>query len=225
MKTWSFKLKGTVQWDFLSPIFSLMESFQAPYSVFKGFSNLASNSVRYSRFFIDSPQYFIAESPYSPYCLLQRVVTLRIILAGSHPLLELSTYTLTCRLIWRVNTPRINYYGESLLPASFTAGSHCWQRKVILENFEGLPLPLKEQWSKKWTIPVEYCSPRTFQKSQKYGLPKALFLTPRCNWQRGVDFLIILSTNNSVKIQKISKSLWAMSIETRISHLVKKNGS
>jgi hypothetical protein len=62
---------------------------------------------------------------------------------------------------------------------------------VIFENFEGLPLPLKGQWSKIWTIPVEYCSPRTFQKSKKYGLPKALFLTPRCNWQQGVDFLII----------------------------------
>ncbi len=186
-----FFLKGTVQWDFLSEIFSLMESSQAPYSVFKDFSNLASNSVRYSRFLIDSPQYFIPESSYSPYCLLRRVVTLRIILAGSHHLLALSAQTLTCHLIRRVNTPRIDYYGESLLPVSFTAGSHCWQRRVIFENFEGLPLPLKGQWSKKWTIHVEYCSPRTIQNSQKYWLPKALFLTPLCNWQRGVDFLII----------------------------------
>ncbi len=82
--------KGTVQRDFLSPIFSLMESSQAPYSVFKDFQNLAPNSVRYSRFFIDSPQYFIAESPYSPYCLLRRVMTLRIILAGIHHLFALS---------------------------------------------------------------------------------------------------------------------------------------
>ncbi len=82
-------IKGTVQRDFLSPIFSLMESSQAPYSVFKDFSTLASNSRRYSRFFIDSPQYFIAESPNSPYCLLRRVVTPRIILAGSHHLLAL----------------------------------------------------------------------------------------------------------------------------------------
>jgi hypothetical protein len=168
-----------------------MESSQAPFSVFNDFSNLASNSVRYSRFLIDSPQYFTAESPYSPYCLLRRVVTLRIILAGSHHLLALYAQTLTCRLIQRVNTPCIDYYGESLLPASFTAGSHCRQRRVIFENFEGLPLPLKGQWSKNWTIHVEYCSPRIYQKSQKYGLPKALFLTPRCNWQWGVDFLII----------------------------------
>ncbi len=187
----ALKLKGTVQRDFLSPIFSLMESSQAPYSLFNDFSNLASNSVRYSRFLIDSPQYFIAESPDSPYYLLRRVVTLRIILAGSHHLLAICAQTLACRLIRRVNTPRIDYYGESLFPASFTAGSHCWQRRVIFENFEGLPLALKGQWSKKWTLYVEYCSPRIFQKSQKYGLPKALCLTPRCNWQRGVDFLMI----------------------------------
>jgi hypothetical protein len=58
-------------------------------------------------------------------------------------------------------------------------------------------------------------------KSQKYGLPKALFLTPRCNLQRGVDFL----PNNSAKIRKISISLLGISIETRIRRLVKKNGS
>jgi hypothetical protein len=72
---------------FLPPIFSQMGSSQAPYSVFKDFSNLASNSMRYSRFFIDSPLLFTAESLYSPYCLLQTVATLRIILAGSHYLL------------------------------------------------------------------------------------------------------------------------------------------
>jgi hypothetical protein len=56
--------KGTVQRDFLSPIFSLMESSQAPYSVFKDFSNLASNSVRYSRFFIDSRRVHIPRIVY-----------------------------------------------------------------------------------------------------------------------------------------------------------------
>ncbi len=149
-----YNLEGTVQRDFLSPIFSLMESSQVPFSVFNDFSNLASNLVRYSRFLIDSRQYFIAESPYSLYCLLwrvvtlriilagshhllalsaltlaccllRRVVTLRIILAGSHHLLALSALTLACCLIRRVNTPCIDCYRESLLPASFTAGSHC----------------------------------------------------------------------------------------------------
>jgi hypothetical protein len=32
----------------------------------------------------------------------------------------------------------------------------------------------------EWTIHLEYCSPRTFLKSQKYGLFKAQFLNPRC---------------------------------------------
>ncbi len=63
---------------------------QASYSVFKDFSNLASNLRRYSRFFIDSPLLFIAESECSPYCLIRRVETLRFIIAGSHYLLELS---------------------------------------------------------------------------------------------------------------------------------------
>ncbi len=84
------RLKGTVQRDFLPPIFSQMDFSQAPYSVFKDFSNLASNSRRYSRFLIDSPLLFIAESQYSPYCLERRVATLRFIIAGSHYLLELS---------------------------------------------------------------------------------------------------------------------------------------
>jgi hypothetical protein len=83
-------LKGTVQRDFLPPIFSQMDCSQAPYSVFKDFSNLASNSRRYSRFLIDSPLLFIAESQYSAYCLVRRVATLQFIIAGSHYLLELS---------------------------------------------------------------------------------------------------------------------------------------
>ncbi len=84
------QLKGTVQRDFLPPIFSQMDCSQAPYSVFKDFSNLASNLRRYLRFFIDSPLLFLAQSQYSPYCLVRRVATLRFIIAGSHYLLELS---------------------------------------------------------------------------------------------------------------------------------------
>ncbi len=85
-----FLLKGTVQRDFYLRFFSQMDFSQAPYSVFKDFSNLASNSRRYSQFFIDSPLLFIAESQYSPYCLIRRVATLRFIVVGSHYLLELS---------------------------------------------------------------------------------------------------------------------------------------
>jgi hypothetical protein len=86
----SLKLKGTVQWDCLLPIFSLMDSSQAPYSVFRDFSNLASSQWDIRDFFIDSPLLFISESRYSSYCLLRRVATLRIILAGSRYILELS---------------------------------------------------------------------------------------------------------------------------------------
>jgi hypothetical protein len=63
-----FLLKGTVQQDFLPPICSQMDSSQAPYSVFKDFSNLASKSRRYLQFLIDSSLLFIAESRYSPFC-------------------------------------------------------------------------------------------------------------------------------------------------------------
>jgi hypothetical protein len=83
-------LKGTVQRDFLPLFFSQIDFSQAPYSVFKDFSNLASNSRRYSRFLIDSPLLFIAESRYSLHCLIRRVATLRFIIAGSHCLLGLS---------------------------------------------------------------------------------------------------------------------------------------
>ncbi len=147
-----------------------MDSFQAPYSVFKDISKLASNSMRYSTFFIDSPLLFIMESQYAPHCLLRKVATLCIILAGSHYLLALSASTLSCRLLRRVNTPRLIYSGEALLTA---------------ENY------FQNLWRKKWIIHVEYCSPRTFLKRQKHGLPKAQFFTPHCLWQRGVNFLII----------------------------------
>ncbi len=75
---------------FLPPIFLQMDSSQASYSVFKDFPNLASNLLRYLKIFIDSLLLFIVESLYSLYSLLRRVATLRIVLAGSHYLLELS---------------------------------------------------------------------------------------------------------------------------------------
>ncbi len=83
-------VKGTVQRELFPPHFSQLDSFQASSSVFENFSNLASNSMRYSQFSIDSLLLFIAESRYSPYHVLQRVATLHIVVAGSHYLLELS---------------------------------------------------------------------------------------------------------------------------------------
>ncbi len=130
---------------FFPPIFTLMDSSQATYSVFKDFSNLASNSVRYSQFLIDSALYFKVESRYSLNCLLRRVVTLRIILAGSHHLLALSAYNscLAYRLIRRVNTPRIDYYGESL---------HTF---LLIYSGESL-LTAKSYFQKLWRTPPSF---------------------------------------------------------------------
>jgi hypothetical protein len=139
--------KGTFQQDFLPPIFSQMDSFQAPYSVFKDFLNLASNLRRYSRFFIHSPLLFILESPYSLYCyygelqlslsLYQESLFVRIICINSRLLFNTeSLYSPYCLL------------QESLLSASFIVGSHCWQQRVIFKNSEGLYLPFKGQWIK-----------------------------------------------------------------------------
>ncbi len=139
-----------------------MDSPKDSYLVFKDYLKLASNSMIYSLFFIYSPLLFTAESRYSTFCLIQMIVTLCIVLAGCHYLLELCAETLACHLIRRVDTSRIVYYGKS------------------------------QQMKQKWTLHVEYCSPRTFWKSQKYGLSKAQFLTPRCHWQRGVDFFYII---------------------------------
>jgi hypothetical protein len=171
-------LNGTVQQDFLPSIFSQMDSSQAPYSVFKDFSNLALNSRRYSRFFIDSPLLFIAESQYSPYCLIRRVATLRFIIAGSHYWLELSALTLAYRLIRRVDTPRIVYYGESWLPASFIAESHCWQQRVIQKNSEGLPLPLKGQWSKNELYVQSTAYQEHFKREKNMGCLRLNFWLP-----------------------------------------------
>ncbi len=46
--------KGIVHRDFLPVIFSGMDTSQAPYLVYKGFSKLISNSRRYLWFLIDS---------------------------------------------------------------------------------------------------------------------------------------------------------------------------
>ncbi len=113
-----------------------MDSSQAPYSVFIDFSNLASNSRRYSRFFIDSLLLFIAESQFSSYCLIRRVTIttprgVTICWNYLHKLLPVvyteSQYFPYC-LIRRVTSP-----------SAFTVASHCLQRRVNFKNFERLP--------------------------------------------------------------------------------------
>ncbi len=108
---WSFfannkRVKGTVR-DFLPRNILRMGFFQAPYSVSVSFSNLASNSGKYSLFLIDSPLLFIAECWYSPSCLLRRVVTSRIIHNGELQIYEFSAETLACRLMLEVDPSRI----------------------------------------------------------------------------------------------------------------------
>ncbi len=63
-------LSGTVLRDFPPPIFHRWTPPKTLVgTVFKDFSNFASNSRRYLRFVIDSPLLLLAESRYFPYCL------------------------------------------------------------------------------------------------------------------------------------------------------------
>ncbi len=141
--------KGTFQRDFLPPICSQMDSFQAPYSVFKDFLNLASNLRRYSRFFIHSPLLFILESPYSLYCyygelqlslsLYQESLFVRIICINSRLLFNTeSLYSPYC-LLRRVTTLCIVYSGESLL----TAESYFQKLWRTLPSFQGT---MNQKW-------------------------------------------------------------------------------
>jgi hypothetical protein len=131
---WLLMLKGTVHRDFLHSNFSQMVFSKVSYSVL-----------------IDSPL-IIAESRYS-YSSLRRVATLRIFLAGSYYLLELSAWTLACRWIRGVDTSRIVHYRESLLLASFIVGSHCWQRRVIFNNKKRTSPSFKETMKQKFYYP------------------------------------------------------------------------
>ncbi len=113
---------------------------------------LASNSRKSSRLLIDSLLLFIADSRYFPYCFKRRVATSCIIYSGELQMYEFGAEILACPLKWGVDTPYIVWYGESLLSASFIAGSHWWKRGVFyFNNFEGLPVHLRGHWSQKTT--------------------------------------------------------------------------
>jgi hypothetical protein len=137
---------------FLLPIFSQMDSSQASYFIFKDFSKFG----------------FEFEEIFAIFDWLSAIIY------GRELILPVLFNTKSC------DSPP-NFSGESRLPALFIAGSNCWQPGVILKNFGGLILPIKEQWSKKCTMPVEHCSLRNFI-SMLFGLIKAQFLTPRCQW-------------------------------------------
>ncbi len=133
------------RWAFLNPLTRYLKAFQ----------NLISILKTYSQFLIDSPLQFEAESRYFSYCLKWRVATPCHIPSGELHIYELCAEILGCHFIQKVNTLWIVYNGESLLPESFVAGSHSWQRGVTVESgeyffyFEGLPPSYKGYWSKK----------------------------------------------------------------------------
>ncbi len=111
-----------------TPMLFTMESCDSPHH-FGGESPFVSNIC------INFRMSFDTESQYSPYWLLRRVTS-----------------------------PRLIYSRESLLTA-----------ESYFQKLWRTPPSFKGTMKKKWTIHVEYCSPRTFQKSKKYGFPKALF--------------------------------------------------
>jgi hypothetical protein len=132
-------LKGRSNEIFASD-FSGMDSSLALYFVSEDFLKLTANSRRYLQFLIDSLLSFIAQSRCSPYCLIQRVVTPRIVCSGesqmyvmcrnSGPPFNTRSWGSSDCLKWRVTAPRI-----------IVARSQCWQWRVIFTNFKGLPLP------------------------------------------------------------------------------------
>jgi hypothetical protein len=155
-----------------------MDSSRATYSVFKDFSNLASNSVKYSRFLIESlllihsgesifPVFFTMESCDSLHHFGGESPFVSIICINSRLSFNTESQYSPYWLLRRVTTPLLIYSGESLLTV-----------ESYFQKLRGIPSSFKGTMKQKWTIHVEYCSPRTFQKSH-------------CNWQRGVNFLII----------------------------------
>ncbi len=136
-------IKGTGQRDFLPPIFSLMDSSQATYSIFKDFSNLASNSVRYSQFFINSakifsresifPVLFTTESCDSPHHFGGESPFVSNICINFRLLFNTESQYSPYWLLRRVTTPRLIYSGESLL----TVESYFQKLRMTTPSFKG----------------------------------------------------------------------------------------
>jgi len=70
--------------------------------------------------------------------LLRRVETPRVVYYAESPRYFFKKNSLS-RLLQGIETPRIVYYGESELPVSFTTGSHCYLRGVDHENLNDSP--------------------------------------------------------------------------------------
>jgi hypothetical protein len=119
-------------------------SSKAPYLVFKDFLNLASNSVRYSRFLIHSPLQFTysgelilpilftTESCDSPHHFSRESPFVSIICLNSRLSFNTESQYFSYCLLQRVTTPHLIYSGESLLTA-----------ESYFQKLWRIPLPLK----------------------------------------------------------------------------------
>jgi hypothetical protein len=178
--------------------------------------------MRYSRFLINSPLLFIAESQYSPYCLIRRVATLRFIITGSlivriiciNSRLSFNTesrYSPYC-LLQRVLTPWIVNSGESLL----TAESYFKKLWRTPPSFKGT---MKQKMDTCRALLT-----KNILKDSKIWVAYGWIFGSPLSVTAGSQYFDILSKNNSTKIWQNSKSLLGRSIEARTSRLVKKTG-
>ncbi len=147
----------------------------------------------------NSPHHYSVESPF-----------VRIICINSGLSINMESQYSLCQLIWRVTTP-----------PSLIMGSHCWQQGDIFKNYKGLLIPFKGQWSNKWTTHVQQSNAHQelFKIVKNMGCLRLKFWLLETVGRR---FLNILSTNNYMNIRQNSILLLGMSIETRISRLMKK---
>jgi hypothetical protein len=104
---------------------------------------------------------------------------------------------------------------QSLLHASFTAGSHWCQQGVVLKTLKDSLCLKRDIEAEKQPLCAEHCSPGKFLKCQKYGLPKAHFLLSPVPDSR--EFFDISTMNISTKNRQHSISILGMSIGTRKS--------
>ncbi len=101
------------------------------------------------------PILFTTESCASPHRYSGESLFVRIMCINSRLSFKAESRYFPYCLLQRVTTPRLIY------SAGVTVDS-----RVIFENNEGLPLPLKGRWRKKWNIHGEHCSSRTFYESK-----------------------------------------------------------
>jgi hypothetical protein len=103
--TFLSSLKGIVQRDFLPLIFCWNGLFASSLLGNWCFWNLTSIPGNIHDFYIDSPLSFVAESQYSPYCFMWRVVTPCVEYNEELHMNEICAEILGFHLIQRADTP------------------------------------------------------------------------------------------------------------------------